>query len=290
MHQRPFDLLISASGILLGLIVVGYVVYDMSYTSTVAPCTQRSSAAMRFPLHGADGKLLSPMALQARTRGGRNVGVLENASVVAVEGGPLPDAMQVELRSTPEASAAGGTITNGIEFRWSPFVEEIGTATCLSYYLRLPKTFDFGRGGVLPGLEAQDDPQTTKQDAISIQTQWDGQGVPLIRSVNENGDPLHIFGVTPLATDRWLRIELETVLNTPGQSDGILRLWVDGTLATENTHLSLRTDALTQISNVVVAAAYRQTPPVGAATSLQFSGIEIARLKLQNRLFPGLEK
>ncbi|MBI1648326.1 hypothetical protein [Hyphomicrobium sulfonivorans] len=279
MHQRPFDLLINASGILLGAVIVGYVLYDMSYTATVTPCSQRSSATMRFPLHGANGKLLSPMALQARTGGGRNIGVLENASVVPADGGPLPDAMQVELRSTPEASAAGGANANGIEFRWSPFVDGIGTSSCLAYYLRLPKTFDFGRGGVLPGVEAPDDAQTAKQDAVSIQTQWDGQGFPIVRSINENGDTLHLAGTAPLPTDRWLRIELETVLNTAGKNDGILRLWVDGTLAAENTNLSLRTDAATQISNVVVAAGYRQTPPVGAAASLQFSGIEIARLK-----------
>lgn len=287
MRQRPFDLLIHASGILLGVIIVGYVVYDMSHTSSVTPCSQRFGAAMRFPLHSADGKRLTPIALQARTSGGRNVGVLENASVVPVVDGPLPNALQVELRPVPETTAAGQASNNGVEFRWSPFVGEIGTSACLSYYLHLPKAFDFGRGGVLPGLEGQDVEPTTQQNAISVQAQWDGQGQLLIQSTGATGDLITLAGETSLPTDRWLRIEQETVLNTPGQRDGILRLWIDGALVTENAHLSLRADAATQITRVVVAAGYRQTAPQTEAASLQFSGIEIARRNNKTALVQG---
>ena len=43
-----------------------------------------------------------------------------------------------------------------------------------------------------------------------------------------------------LPKGRWVRIEQELVLNTPGQADGIARLWLDGDLKAEGTGLKLR--------------------------------------------------
>lgn len=47
-------------------------------------------------------------------------------------------------------------------------------------------------------------------------------------------------GVGPLQRDRWYRIDQQVKMNTPGAYDGILRGWVDGTLAMERTDLRFR--------------------------------------------------
>ncbi len=45
---------------------------------------------------------------------------------------------------------------------------------------------------------------------------------------------------TTLNYDTWYSLELEVQLNTPNTSDGIVRLWVNGTLAAENTAYAVR--------------------------------------------------
>ncbi len=48
-----------------------------------------------------------------------------------------------------------------------------------------------------------------------------------------------------LANNRWYRIKQYAKMNTPGKNDGILRGWVDGKLAFENTDIRMRdVDAL----------------------------------------------
>jgi hypothetical protein len=61
---------------------------------------------------------------------------------------------------------------------------------------------------------------------------------------NTNGTD---FRWTPLgmkaataAPRRWLRVQQEIVLNTPGAADGIVRLWTDGDLKAEDTGIELR--------------------------------------------------
>ena len=43
-----------------------------------------------------------------------------------------------------------------------------------------------------------------------------------------------------LPRGKWIRLEQEIVLNTPGRKDGSIRVWVDGTLVVDKQHLMLR--------------------------------------------------
>ncbi len=47
--------------------------------------------------------------------------------------------------------------------------------------------------------------------------------------------PLGIFEL-----DRWYTLEMQIVINTPGQADGVLRIWIDGRLARELTDIPYR--------------------------------------------------
>ena len=53
--------------------------------------------------------------------------------------------------------------------------------------------------------------------------------------------PASAFQVTSTQeSGYWLLVEASAILNTPGESDGSSRLWIDGTLAAERTNLNFR--------------------------------------------------
>jgi hypothetical protein len=56
-------------------------------------------------------------------------------------------------------------------------------------------------------------------------------------------------GGPPVSSTAWDQVEAEIKMNTPGQSDGILRLWVNGTLYVERLNLQLRGPAPTSVSS-----------------------------------------
>lgn len=65
-------------------------------------------------------------------------------------------------------------------------------------------------------------------------------------------------GGPQISATAWQQVELEVKFNTPGVSDGIIRLWVDGTLYIEQLNLQLRgpTPTSRNSSNVLTASTY----------------------------------
>ena len=59
-----------------------------------------------------------------------------------------------------------------------------------------------------------------------------------------------------LPTGVWARIDQEVVLNTPGEADGEIRLWVDGALMINRDGLLFRRDPKTFLNGVAVTVAY----------------------------------
>ncbi|TKB95637.1 MAG: hypothetical protein E8D41_00310 [Nitrospira sp.] len=57
----------------------------------------------------------------------------------------------------------------------------------------------------------------------------------------------YVFTGGPLISTTWQNVELEWKWNTPGVSDGIIRLWVDGVLYIERLNLALRGPTLTSV-------------------------------------------
>ena len=76
-------------------------------------------------------------------------------------------------------------------------------------------------------------------------------GVPLSISVGSNYYPEYSDLSYPewevaagkLQHDRWHCLEVEMKLNTPGQKNGLTRLWVDGVLEFEKVNISIRSDS-----------------------------------------------
>ena len=276
--DKKLNLFINLGGSLIGVFVLGYVVYSAYYTATEPPCSERYAAPIRFALQTAAGKPLTPIDLQARA-GLRDVGVIDNAAVVAVKDGPSPDALEVKLRSLPGGDDASAKTRNGIEFRWSPPGMNGAAATCLAYSVWLPDKFDFGDGGFLPGVFGGDSGTARQQaatDRLTVTLEWSDNGIPSLTAALDGSERLRLSGAgTPLATGRWLKMEQEVILNDPGQKNGTVRLWVDGELIVENERVQLRKDDKVLLTGVHAAIGYERTPPPDSL--LRLSPLEIAR-------------
>ncbi len=60
------------------------------------------------------------------------------------------------------------------------------------------------------------------------------------------------FFDAPENAGRWIRLEMEVKLNTPGQSDGLYRFWADDEMIVERTGVDLRGDTQDKINEVML--------------------------------------
>ncbi len=121
------------------------------------------------------------------------------------------------------------------------------THALLSYRVRFPSGFDFVRGGKLPGLYGGAGNSGGKipdgTDGFSFRLMWgkDGAGevyAYLPSSIKYGtGFFRKAFFFTPGV---WHDVVQELQLNTPGLSDGFVRLWFDGRLVGEEKGLLIR--------------------------------------------------
>lgn len=128
-------------------------------------------------------------------------------------------------------------------------VVPLGTEKALlSYRVRFPTGFDFVRGGKLPGLyggagnSGGTIPNGT--DGFSFRLMWgkDGTGEVYAYLPSSVTWGTGLFrGKFRFVPGRWHQITQELRLNTPGKSNGVLRLWFDGVLVGTQTDLLIRT-------------------------------------------------
>jgi len=223
------------------------------------PCTSRYMQGARFTVE-RDGQPLAGSDLQARL-GGSDWGVLERAKVVKLKSGPAPFAVEFDLTGAKADDRAADNGREGVGFVWSPRSMGRGTAACLAYSLFLPEAFDFGGGGRLPGLMGVGaDGDTPEQELalLSVRYAWSDSGAadiyahaPGMREGSSLGNERQGFA---LPRGRWVRLEQEVVLNTPGQRDGIVRVWVDGTLRLQKTKLDLQGPKPLRLTGVLAEA------------------------------------
>ena len=276
-RQTTLQLVVNGLGVLVGLVLVWYLASSAFYTELEPPCRQRYPAAIQFALRDADGTLLSPMQLQAHA-GLREWGVLENASVVAE--GPSGAALQVKLASVKGLEASKTQRANGVDFRWSPSGIAQAGAVCLKYSVFLPEGFAFNDGGILPGvvgaLPTVAAGAADNEGRFGSRLGWQdgGEGVLGVASSGEDYRPAPQQRAFALSPGRWSSVEQEIVLNTPGNADGIARLWIDGTLKAEDTGLSLRNDADAKFGGVLADIGYLRDP--GTDSVLRLSAFELA--------------
>jgi hypothetical protein len=262
-RSQTYNLIFNAVGALIGLVVVGYVVYSAFRFETEPSCAHAYPAPHRFSLTSGGGALLSPIELQARA-GAREWGITENAKVVPDSGLPGGTALEIGLAGS-SAEHTGARAANGVSFRWSPSGVSKAQSACLSYAVWLPADFAFDDGGLLPGifggLSAEHAAEAGDETRFGTRLDWEGDGKAHLYVATTGGKFRKPFQRgAALAKERWTRIEQEIVLNTPGQADGRARLWVDGRQVAEAEKLEVRRDEKESIAGVLADIGYLHAP------------------------------
>jgi hypothetical protein len=129
----------------------------------------------------------------------------------------------------------------------------------LRYYVRLGADFDFGGGGVLPGLcvgHCVPARRPRGAEGVMVRPHWTPLGEivfqPLPGTVGRDRRWKRF-----LETDRWVVVEIHVKLNTPGASDGVVEGWLGGDKVVSLGGLRLRNDAATHVEGVMFEAAYK---------------------------------
>lgn len=224
----------------VGASTVLLAIFGMPAKEVAAICSERYGIATQFSLQRSAGEPASAVELQARL-GGRDWGIVENASVVKTPNGPAALALQVNM---PKSTAASGPF--GAGFTWLLADAKPAGAVCLSYQVMVPSDFEFGDGGLLPGVfggataTAPKDGKDLVSSSFGTHLVWgkDGRlGMRVATASDTGAVEFKALGAEQqpvLATGRWVPIEQEIVLNADGQSNGLLRVWVDGQLKLES--------------------------------------------------------
>ncbi len=275
----PQTILFNGAGIGIGLLSAVYMINSALFTPTIPQCSQRYQKAIELGLKSRSGKPMTPIELETRAGLGSS-GVLENASVELVDGAPSAAALKVRLEKGSGSVHAKDAKPGGISFLWKPSGMAGATAACLSYSVFLPSAFDFGGAGVLPGLFGGADPDVgghTRGFATRLMWNSDGMGqidAELPNASSQQGasaggeidvqipisDSARSVPIGPsafrLPRGRWVSIEQEVVLNSPDKSDGVARLWIDGTLKIERNDLHWRGGKMSGLAGVIADVSY----------------------------------
>lgn len=258
------NLYVNAIGTICLIAVGAYSVRAMFEDKSAPPCSRTYEGGVQFPYENQSGAPFSPIELQARA-GGSERNVLENAKVVQQSGAPARSVMEVRIN--------GKEPEGGIESAWNASTLRTAKSACLAYSVWLPGDFAFADLGTLPGLYGGSKlgPEDQPKDGtgFAARVRWRDQGASeLFAQLSGGPDGVGIAIPTnnaALASGRWVRVEQEVVLNDPGQSNGQLRLWLDGHLVAESSEVELRRDPSIVLAGVAGDIGYGGKRPEGTA-------------------------
>jgi hypothetical protein len=264
-QQQLQSILFNIGGGFIVLTVVGYIVAAEIRGKAVSQCTARYQPGYQFSLQNGKGELLSPIELQAQA-GSREWGVLQNTKVIKASAAPLGMALQVSLAPTNNEDRED---QNGLGYVWLVPPLQKASSACLSYSAYIPIGFKFPEPGYMPGLFGGTDLAGLDLDApprgVIARMGWvsGGELGVEVKIPNSTG---HWMGAikTTWPTARWVAIEQEVKLNTPGKSDGLVRVWVDGDLKVETLNMDLRGSDQFALSGVVADVGYARTASLPA--------------------------
>lgn len=121
----------------------------------------------------------------------------------------------------------------------------------LRYTLRFSPGFDFVKGGKLPGLcggpeNVSGGKRANGTNGFSARLMWrkDGRGEAYVYHKNQAGDYGDSFAFPAdfrFSTNEPVQVRLAVTMNTPGQRDGTLRVWINAQRMVERTDMEWRT-------------------------------------------------
>jgi hypothetical protein len=257
----------NAAAVVVGLGVLVAIGRMMLVPATATPCGERNENTMTFRVE-QDGAVFTGADILERV-GHTSVGVIENLDVVRPRDTRIPAAMRVMLRDGPGQAGRSMERKAGVAFPWELRSIQKQAAACLSYKVFFEGDLDFHNGGTLPGIQARDQSQQSQDEFVS-HVVWREDGLPGVTlSVTAGGITQAVAFQSRLAFPRgqWIKIDKEVSLNTPGQDNGILRVWVDGVLAIEKTDITYRGTPNVVLSGVVGDVHYGGVRAPGWAPS-----------------------
>jgi hypothetical protein len=244
-----------AAVMIIGAAVVTQV-KSLLFSPGLAPCSERYEKAVALGVERG-GVLLTAADVQAAAAGADS-GVMENLSLMHVNGGPAPNALAISLRAGSAHPEHTKETRGGISFPWKPrALPPSVPAACLSYDLFLGPNFDFGSGsGTLPGVVGSSPSLgAAENEKFRVYFGWTAKGKPRLRSVltNEKDAAVResIAGEAPFPRGRWVRIDQEIILNTPMKNNGVLRFFIDGEVVAEKKDVMMRHSADGTIEGVL---------------------------------------
>lgn len=256
-------LLINA-GIVLTILFAAIVgVRDFFIGRTEPICTERYSKMALLPLERG-GQLLKPEDIQASANG-QDHGVMTNMSIRRLKDAPAVTAMGVKLEAGTAHANGTAQPQGGVSLPWRPRgVPADLSAGCLTYHVFLPADFDFEDGGTLPGLFGLSEADGKVTDRADVRFVWGGAGTVhqfMFADTPESSaqftTPANVHGA-PMPVGRWVRIDQEVILNSPGVGNGKTRLWIDQVLRAEIRNADLRDNVKLAIQGVTMDVHFGQ--------------------------------
>ncbi len=183
-----------------------------------------------------------------------------------------------------------GPARGGAGWRW-PVGEEEGLE--LRYTLQFASDFEFVKGGKLPGISGGPESVTGGRPAdgtngFSARLMWrrDGRGEAYVYHMHQPGKYGESFRFPEdfrFPRNEPANVRMMVVMNTPGQRDGMLRVWIQSARQAERLVLE-RTDMEWRKSGDIKADSVQfevfhggddQTWAPQSPSSVDFSGLEI---------------
>lgn len=284
--EFPKVYLYCAGGAVAMLLVAIVYLKSLLVPVVTASCSERYTQGVRFGYVRQNGEALSPADLQGRLAG-LDWGIVENVKMVRLKEEGRPVVLEIDLKQTGKAADAEGA-RSGMGFTWKPKALRNAGSACLGYSVWLPQGFDYGTGGVLPGLigDLATEEKTPEQEQLapfSLRLRWrdDGALESVAYTQAERRGEHHVLdnGRGKLEQGSWTRIEQEVILNEPGQADGVLRVWVDGVLKLERSDVNFRGDDFQRIISVNADVHYTRRDfewaPALTDNKIRLSGFEL---------------
>lgn len=270
--STPVTLYVNVIGGVCALGLGAYFVRSAFEDTSTPRCSSTYPAAAQIVFENDVGQPLNAAELQARS-GNDERGMLDNARVVQVAGAPSRSVLEVRVSGNPEEA--------GVRSGWQVGTLRTAHSACLAYSIWLPDGFSYGNIGLLPGLYAgrKLDPAERPVPGAGFATRvrWNGEGTSeVVVQAPSAPDGQAFSNGSKLTAGRWVRIEQEVALNTPGQADGILRLWIDGKLAIETGGINYRSDPTMTLAGVAADVGYGDHRPVDKETVVRISPFDLS--------------
>lgn len=184
----------------------------------------------------------------------------------------------------PHGSKKAGRPVGGTGFQARMLATPLDCAF-LRYRLRFAPDFDFVRGGKLPGLFGGVGNSGGKipvgTDGFSTRYMWGkegrGQVYAYLPTSNKYGTPIG-RGAFSFVPGKWHQLEQQVVLNDPGHSNGVIRVWFDGRKVIEAHGLRFRDISTLKIDGVFFDLFFGGSDPSWATpkdTYVEFADFSI---------------